>query len=63
MEVSGQLNTPADLSLGKELPVPILLEAGWRPRAGLDAVAKRKGYLQGIEPHPIFQPVAQSLYY
>jgi hypothetical protein len=29
MEVSGQLYTPADLTPGKEPPVPLLEEIGW----------------------------------
>jgi hypothetical protein len=41
MEVSGHLHTPAALSTRKEPLVPIGEEAGWDPRAGLDAVVKR----------------------
>jgi len=42
MEVSGQLHTLATLFPGKELLVPLGQEAGWAPRTGMNAVAKRK---------------------
>jgi hypothetical protein len=38
---SGQLHATAALPLGKKLPVPTGLEAGWAT-AGLDAMTKRK---------------------
>jgi len=37
MEASGQLLAPATLPPGKELPVPIVWEAGWAPEPVLNA--------------------------
>jgi hypothetical protein len=62
MEVSGQLHAPAALPPGKEPLVPIWWEAGWAPRAVLDAVVKRKipNPRRESKPRtPIIQPVAQ----
>jgi hypothetical protein len=62
MEVSGQLHAPAALPPGKELLVPIGKEAGWAPRAVLDAVVRRKilSFCRESNPRtPIIQPVAQ----
>jgi hypothetical protein len=62
MEVSGQLHAPDDLPPGKETPVHIGYEAGWAPRAVLDAVVKRKipSPRRESKPRtPIVQPVAQ----
>jgi hypothetical protein len=42
MEVSGQLHAPAASLSVKEPPVAIEQEAWWAPRAGLDAMKKRK---------------------
>jgi hypothetical protein len=61
MEVSGQPHTPATLLPGKEPLVPIGEEAGWAPRAVLDAVVKRKISIPRRESNlrtPIVQPVA-----
>jgi len=56
MEVIGQLHAPAALPL-----VPVGWEAAWGPRAGLEAVSKRKilsPRLDSNPDHPIVQPVA-----
>jgi len=60
MEVSGQLHAPADLLPWKELLVPITMEAGWVPGAGLDMMRKI-AHPTGNET-PATQPVTQSLY-
>jgi hypothetical protein len=57
MEVIGQRHAPAALPQEKEPPVPIEKEAGWVPRAGLDAVTKRKNLSS------VVQPVFLSLYW
>jgi len=43
MQVSGQLHTPATLSLGYETMVPIQIGDWVGPKASLDEVAKRSG--------------------
>jgi hypothetical protein len=62
MEVSGQLHTPAALLPGKEPPGTHWI-GGWvGPRAGLDAMVKRKIPRPRRESNPrapIVQPVAQ----
>ena len=40
--ISGQLHTSTALPAGKDSTVPIEQEAGWAPRADLDAFEKRK---------------------
>jgi hypothetical protein len=60
MEVSGQLHNPDRFTPTESAPGTHCI-GGWvRPRAGLDAVEKRKNSqpLPGLEP-PIIQPVAQ----
>jgi hypothetical protein len=50
---------------GKEPPVPIVQEAGWGPRAGLDTEARGKNPLPppGIEPRSPGRPArSQTLY-
>jgi len=42
MEVNGQPHTPAALTPGKQHRYPLERESRVGPRAGLDAVAKRK---------------------
>jgi hypothetical protein len=51
---------------GKGHPVPIVQEAGWAPRAGLDTEARGKIILAlpGIEPRSLGRPVgSQTLYW
>jgi hypothetical protein len=60
MEVIGQLHVPAALPPGKEPPVTHWT-GGWvGPRAGLDAVVKRKILSPCRQSNPpIIQPVTQ----
>jgi len=61
MEVSGQLHASAALHLEKEpwySPVGGCLD----PRAGLDAVAKKKIPTPSGNRTPVVQPVTQSLF-
>jgi hypothetical protein len=53
MEVCGQLHSPANLTPGKELLVPIRQETRWVPEH-----QKNSNHLPEFEP-PIIQPVAQ----
>jgi hypothetical protein len=60
MEVSGQLHAPAALPSGKELMAPLGIGGWMGPKAGLDAVVKRKipsPYRNSNAP--IIQPRAQ----
>jgi hypothetical protein len=60
MEVSGQLHVQAALPPEK----PIGYEAGWAPRAVLDAVVRRKipsPRRKSNPKTPIVQPVAQRV--
>jgi hypothetical protein len=58
MEVSNQLHAPAALLPGKEPLGTHRIRAWVGPRAGLDAVAKRKNPFPGGDRSPIVQPVA-----
>jgi hypothetical protein len=62
MEMSGQLHAPDALLPGKEtLVVPIGQDAGWGPRAVLNAVVKRNIHSPRRESNPgtpIVQPAA-----
>jgi len=58
MEVRGKLHTPAALPPRKEPLVPIGQKAGWGPRAGLDAVVRRKK-----NRHPACSPVTILSYH
>jgi hypothetical protein len=61
MEVNGQLHAPAALPPGKEPPGTHCI-GGWvGPRAGLDAVVRRKISSPYWDTNPpIIQPIAQQ---
>ena len=54
MGLGGQHHAPATFTPGKD-PVPIVQEAGWAPRAGLDGCGKSRPHRDSI---PRVQPVA-----
>jgi len=60
MEMSDQLHAPAALSQRSKSRIPIWYEAGWVPRADLDAVVKRKIACPFCESNP-GRPVVQSV--
>jgi hypothetical protein len=65
MKVRGQLHGPATLTLGKELPVPSGLKAGWAPeREGLDAMGEGKNLCPKWELNldSLVDPIAWSPY-
>jgi hypothetical protein len=60
MEVSGQLNAPAALRLGKELLLPIGYDSGWTPEPVWARWCGEKFPAPiGTRTLPIIQPVAQ----
>jgi hypothetical protein len=66
MEVSGHIHAPAALSPGQQRRYPFDMIWGWvGPRAGLDAVAKRKMPISAPAGNrtPIVQSVGYSLYW
>jgi hypothetical protein len=59
MELSGQLHVPASLSPTKGCTDRL---GGWvDPRAGLDAVEKKKIALPGLKPEPVARTIPIEL--
>jgi hypothetical protein len=59
--MSGQIHTPADLPLGRELPSTYWIEVWMEPRTGLEDVEKRKFFiLPGLELRPHSRPARRQ---